>query len=176
MLKAPAYISPGQRPGLGAAFFWRAPKGSGESIIMPQSLAKNLLHLVFRTSNREPVLVDPLRARLSADAAGVLWDLDSPAIAIHAWRDHRQVLLRLSQNPALSPVVMEVTRATSKWLKTKGAELVKFHWQAGYGALSIELYDLESDESHLWDCTRLRPYRGVRGGAAARHASNRAGV
>ncbi len=98
---------------------------------MPQSLAKNLIHLGFRTSNREPVLVDPVRARLSAYAAGVLRDLDSPAIAIHAWRDHRHGLLRLSQNHALSQVVMEVTRATSKWLKTKGAELANFHWQAG---------------------------------------------
>ncbi len=34
-LKAPAHISPGQRPGLDPAFFWRAPKGREESIIMP---------------------------------------------------------------------------------------------------------------------------------------------
>ncbi len=87
---------------------------------MPQSLAKNLIHLVFSTSKREPVLIDPVRVPLSAYAAGILRDLDSPAIAINAWRDHLHVLFRLGKNHALSQVVMEVKRATSKWLKTKG--------------------------------------------------------
>ncbi len=109
--------------------------------------------------------------------------MDSPALAINAWRDHLHVLFRLSKNHALSQVVMEVKRATSKWLKTKGAEFANFHWQAGYGAFSIgqsgveeakasianqsehhrrktfqeelrallKLYELEFDESHLWD-------------------------
>ncbi len=52
-LKAPAHISPGQRPRLDAAFFLRAPKGRAESIIMPQSLAKHLIHLVSSTSHLE---------------------------------------------------------------------------------------------------------------------------
>jgi REP element-mobilizing transposase RayT len=69
--------------------------------------------------------------------AGILRDLDSPAIAINTWRDHLHVLFSLSKNRALSGVVMEVKRATSKWLKTKGAEFASFHWQAGYGAFSL---------------------------------------
>ncbi len=52
-LKAPAHISPGQRPGLDTAFFLRAPQGREESSIMPQSLAKHLIHLVFSTSHLE---------------------------------------------------------------------------------------------------------------------------
>ncbi len=104
---------------------------------MPQSLAKNLIHLVFSTSKREPVLAEVVRAPRCAYAAGVLRDLDSPAIAINAWRDHLHVLFSLSKNQPLSQVVMEVKRASSKWLKTKGAEFANFHWQAGYGAFSI---------------------------------------
>jgi putative transposase len=58
-----------------------------------QSLAKNLIHLVFSTSKREPVLEEVLRGPLCAYAAGVLRDLDSPAIAISAWRDHIHLAL-----------------------------------------------------------------------------------
>jgi len=104
---------------------------------MPQSLAKNLIHLVFSTSKREPVLAEAVRVPLCAYAAGVLRDLDSPAIAINAWRDHLHVLFSLTKNQPLSQVVMEVKRATSKWLKTQAAELANFHWQAGYGGFSI---------------------------------------
>jgi putative transposase len=104
---------------------------------VPQSLVKNLIHLVFSTRNREPVLPEVLRDPQCAYAAGVLRDLDSLAIAINAWRNHVHVLFTLSKNQPLSQVVMEVKRATSKWLKTKGAEFTNFHWQAGYGAFSI---------------------------------------
>ena len=104
---------------------------------MAQSLAKNLIHLVFSVRNREPVLAEVVRAPLCAYAAGVLRDLDSPAIAINAWRDHVHLLFSLSRNQPLSRVVMEVKRATSKWLKTTGVESANFHWQAGYGAFSI---------------------------------------
>lgn len=104
---------------------------------MSQSLAKNLIHLVFSTRNREPLLAEVVREPLCAYAAGVLRDLDSPTIAINTWRDHVHVLFSLSKNFPLSQVVMEVKRATSKWLKTNGPEFANFHWQAGYGAFSI---------------------------------------
>jgi putative transposase len=116
--------------------FSRRPEGA-TGIYMPQSLAKNLIHLVFSSSKRQPVLSEQVRAPLCAYAAGVLRDLDSPAIAINAWRDHVHVLFSLSKNQPLSQVVMEVKRATSKWLKTRGAQFANFHWQAGYGAFSI---------------------------------------
>lgn len=72
-----------------------------------------------------------------AYASAVLRDLDSPVIAISAWHDHVHVLFSLSKNQLLAQVVMEMKRATSKWLKTGGAEFANFHWQAGYGAFSI---------------------------------------
>lgn len=113
-----------------------ALKGRQDSS-MPQSLAKNLIHLVFSTKNREPVLTESVRGPLCAYASGVLRDLDSPAKAINAWRDHVHILFVLSKNHSLSQVVMEVKRATSKWIKTQGTEFARFHWQSGYGAFSI---------------------------------------
>jgi REP-associated tyrosine transposase len=104
---------------------------------MPQSLAKNLIHLVFSTKNREPVLTEAVRKPLCAYASAVLRDLDSHVIAISAWHDHVHILFGLSKNHALAQVVMEVKRATSKWIKTQGKGFAGFHWQNGYGAFSI---------------------------------------
>src|SRR5437763_15808259 len=109
---------------------------------MPQSLARNLIHLVFSTKNREPVLAEPVRATLCTYAAGVFRDLDSPVIVISAEKDHVHVLFQLNKNHPLSRVVMEVKRATSKRLKDRGPALANLHWQAGYGALSLGLSSL----------------------------------
>jgi putative transposase len=113
-----------------------ALKGRQDSS-MPQSLAKNLIHLVFSTKHREPILTEAVLAALCAYAAGVLRDLDSHVIAINAWHDHVHILFALNKNHSLSQVVMEVKRATSKWIKTQGKEFAAFHWQNGYGAFSI---------------------------------------
>jgi putative transposase len=113
-----------------------ALKGREDSA-MPQSLAKILVHLVFSTKNREPILTEPVREPLCAYASAVLRDLDSHVVAINAWHDHVHVLFALSKNHSLAQVVMEVKRASSKWIKTQGREFAGFHWQIGYGAFSI---------------------------------------
>jgi hypothetical protein len=51
---------------------------------MPQSLAKNPIHLVFSTNKRKPALVERVRTPLYAYTAGILRDLDSPVIAVSA--------------------------------------------------------------------------------------------
>ncbi len=116
---------------------------------MPQSLAKNLLHVVFSTKNREPILAESVRGPLCSYAAGIFSDVGSPVIAINAWRDHVHVLFSLNKNHALSRVVMEVKRGTSKWLKRRGVRLANFHWQAGYGAFSIGQSGLEELSAYI---------------------------
>jgi putative transposase len=113
-----------------------ALKGRQDSA-MPQSLAKIFVHLVFSTKNREPVLTERVRGPLGLFASAVLRDLDSHVVAISAWRDHVPILFKLNKNHPLAQVVMEVKRATSKWIKTQGKEFARFHWQSGYGAFSI---------------------------------------
>jgi len=103
---------------------------------MSQSLVKNLIHLTFSTKDREPLLATSLREGLHRYMAGILSDMDSPALAINSTADHTHALLNLSKNQALAQVVMEVKRGSSRWLKTQGSELAPFHWQAGYAAFS----------------------------------------
>jgi REP element-mobilizing transposase RayT len=43
----------------------------------------------------------------------------------------------MSKNVALSALVGELKKSSSKWIKTKGAGLRDFGWQDGYGAFSI---------------------------------------
>jgi REP element-mobilizing transposase RayT len=104
---------------------------------MPQSLAKNLIHLVFSTKHREPLLADAVRPALQAYLATVFKNLQSPVLALNSVADHVHILFSLHRTVALSIVVEDAKKSSSKWLKTQSPDLASFAWQAGYGAFSV---------------------------------------
>ena len=104
---------------------------------MPQSLARLHIHLIFSTKNREHVLHDAIRDSLHAYMATVLQNFDCPPALINSVEDHVHILFELGRTVAVSRAVEEVKKASSKWLKTQGAEFAGFAWQAGYGAFAV---------------------------------------
>ena len=116
---------------------------------MAQSLSKILIHAVFSTKNRYPFLIAEVRPELQAYSATVLKNCDSPALAINSVADHIHLLCALSKNWALCDLIKELKTSTSKWIKTKGGILSKFHWQAGYGAFSVSQSQMESVRTYI---------------------------
>ncbi len=104
---------------------------------MPQSLVKNLVHLVFSTKQRQPWLPDVVRRPLFAYQAGIFQQWESPALVIGGVEDHVHALFLLSKNHALKKIVEEVKKGSSKWMKTDGTKNSDFHWQNGYAAFSV---------------------------------------
>ncbi len=104
---------------------------------MSQSLAKNILHLIFSTKNREPLLTASIRPALHSYLGGFVRQWDSPSILMNSVADHIHILFCLSKNHALKDVVEEVKKGSSKWIKGQGQEFAAFFWQAGYGAFSV---------------------------------------
>jgi REP element-mobilizing transposase RayT len=104
---------------------------------MPQSLVRNLIHLIYSTKDRAPFLHPAVRPDLHAYIAGIFQNWDSPALVIGSVEDHVHALFGLSKNQPLSKVVEEVKRGSSKWIKTRGPEYADFYWQNGYGAFSV---------------------------------------
>ncbi|MHB1035033.1 MAG: IS200/IS605 family transposase [Pirellulales bacterium] len=122
---------------------------------MSQSLAKNLLHLIFSTKGRTPWISVAVRSDLNAYLAGILRQWDSPALTVGSVADHVHVLFLLSKNRTLCRIVEEVKKGSSKWLKSKAPSLAGFHWQAGYGAFSVSqsnvknvTHYIENQEEH----------------------------
>jgi putative transposase len=104
---------------------------------MPQSLTKILIHLIYSTKNRERILSDDIHDELHRYTAGILKELESPAILIISVEDHIHILYLHSRKCSPSKIVEEVKTGSSKWLKTKGPGYADFHWQNGYGAFSV---------------------------------------
>lgn len=104
---------------------------------MPQSLARVLVHLVFGTKHREPVLAPDVRAELHPYLAAVLANDGCPSLQVGGVEDHVHLLFALSRTRTIAQVVENVKTSSSKWLKTKGPDLSGFRWQGGYGIFSV---------------------------------------
>ncbi|HEY2415768.1 MAG TPA: IS200/IS605 family transposase [Pirellulaceae bacterium] len=105
---------------------------------MPQSLARVLIHIVFSTKNREPLLRDKsIRGELHAYTLTILNSLECPSLEINSVADHIHILCVLSRKIALMNLIEGIKTSTSKWIKTKGRDYRGFHWQRGYGAFSV---------------------------------------
>lgn len=104
---------------------------------MPQSLAQILVHLVFSTKNREPLLADEYRDELHAYIGGIMENQKGILLKAGSVADHIHLLIAHPRTCAPSELVQEVKTGSSKWLKTKSPLLAQFHWQGGYGIFSI---------------------------------------
>ena len=102
---------------------------------MPQSLSNVLVHLIFSTKNREPIVPHDLLAPLHAYVAGIFDNLRCNSLRTGGVADHIHALFSLSRTVSIADVVEEVKKGSSKWVKQQGVP--SFAWQAGYAAFSI---------------------------------------
>ena len=103
---------------------------------MPQSLSTVLVHLVFSTKHREPIIAPEIRPRLHAYMAGILDNLKSPSLQTGGVADHVHSLFLLHRTISQADLIEEVKKSATKWMKAEGG-VPRFTWQAGYGAFSI---------------------------------------
>jgi putative transposase len=120
-----------------------------ETAPMPQSLSSILVHLIFSTKHREPLLTPEIEPGLHGYMAGILKNLHSPALTIGGMSDHVHVLFSLSRTRAVSELVEELKKDSSKWMKDQGARFSGFCWQAGYGAFSIGQSSVEETRRYI---------------------------
>jgi REP element-mobilizing transposase RayT len=104
---------------------------------MAQSLSRILVHVVFSTKLRVPVLTPSICSELHPYLATVLTNNDCPALRVGGVADHVHLLFGLSRTLAVAKIVEIAKVSSSKWLKTKGRQFSGFHWQGGYGAFSV---------------------------------------
>jgi len=106
-------------------------------IPMPQSLSRVLVHLVFSTKHRAPLIVPAIRDNLHAFMADRLDRAGCPTIKFGGVEDHVHVLFGLSRVKSVAEVVEEVKTTSCVWTKKLGDQFADFRWQAGYGAFSV---------------------------------------
>ena len=114
---------------------------------MPQSFSSLVVHSVFSTKEREPLLVRDVRKPLHAYLSGVARNLKCPCYRARGVDDHVHLALALSRTITVANLVKTLKISSSKWLKDQSPQLREFAWQRGYGAFSVSPSHLD----HLCD-------------------------
>src|SRR5213078_2660241 len=104
---------------------------------MAQTLVSLMVHVIFSTKNREPLITPGIEPELFAYIGGILKNNESRLLDAGGTNDHVHLLISQSKNIALSFLLKEVKRSSSSWIKSQGRMFKDFHWQDGYGAFSI---------------------------------------
>lgn len=90
-----------------------------------------------------------IEPELFAYIGGICRKHQSVLLAANGAGDHIHLLISLSKNIALSDLLRELKKASSYWIKTKGAEYASFQWQAGFGAFSIGQSQVETVKRYI---------------------------
>ena len=102
---------------------------------MPQSLSNILIHVVFSTKTRQPVITPNISQELWKYLGATCSAQGCPPKRVGGTADHVHILCGLSRTIQVSALAEEVKTTSSKWMKAQG--IADFAWQSGYGAFSI---------------------------------------
>ncbi len=149
--------------------------------IMAQSLSRVILHIVFSTKGRAPLINNAIRPKLHAYIAAVTRSLGSQAFRVGGTEDHVHIACTLPRTLNQGDLLKKIKTSSSKWAKEQGIN--SFYWQDGYGVFSIgqsqlpqllqnidnqeehhrkkgfkqeykdflDKYDIEYNENYVWD-------------------------
>jgi putative transposase len=107
---------------------------------MPQTLSFNLVHIVFSTKRRAPLINDEIGPVLHAYLAGTARKLDCECFRVGGVADHVHLAMRLAATRTAAKVVSEIKTGSSVWMKQQAA--ANFAWQRGYGLFSVSPADI----------------------------------
>ncbi len=116
---------------------------------MPHSFANVLLHCVFSTKNRRPLITDDLRGRLFPYIGGIARDEKMKILAIGGVEDHVHLLLSLPSTITIARALQLIKGKSSKWIHDTFPEHHAFAWQEGYGAFSIGVSQIDDTTAYI---------------------------
>ena len=111
---------------------------------MAQSLSQILLHLIFSTKDRDPMIPDGLKGELCRYLASACEAHGSHAYRIGGMPDHIHVACTLPRTVTVSKLLEEIKKSSSKWIKERDPRCAGFAWQGGYGAFSLGQSQLDA--------------------------------
>lgn len=116
---------------------------------MPQSLADLHIHIVFSTKRRENMISADIEKELFAYIGGIVGNNQSRLVAANGTENHVHLLVSLSKNIAVSALVGDIKRSSSRWIKTRDERFARFEWQDGYAAFSVGYTQIETVKTYI---------------------------
>jgi putative transposase len=83
------------------------------------------------------MITPAVEPRLYAYLGGIARKKQSRLLDAGGTANHIHLLISQSKNIALSDLMEELKKSSSRWMKEQGNEFSRFQWQDGYGGFSI---------------------------------------
>jgi putative transposase len=115
---------------------------------MPSTWSQVLLHIVFSTKLREPLITPEIESRLYPYIGGIVRSLDGTVYAIGGVPDHVHMLVRWNTKESIGRLVGQVKSRSSMWV-TETFPGSHFKWQEGYGVFSVSPSNKEQVEDYI---------------------------
>jgi len=106
---------------------------------MSHTYVNCLIHVVFSTRNRQPLINASWKNDVHAMMGGIARDRGFPAMIVGGVSDHVHALVSLSSSMSLSEAIRILKLTSSKWINDTYFSDRSFTWQHGYGAFSVGL-------------------------------------
>ena len=114
---------------------------------MSHTYVSCLLHCVWSTKNRQPLLTPEIAARLYPYMGGIAKENGFHILASGGVADHVHSIFSLPSTLTIAKAVQLVKGGASKWIHEEfGTE---FEWQEGYGAFSVSISGLEATREYI---------------------------
>jgi REP element-mobilizing transposase RayT len=94
-----------------------------------------LVHYVFSTKDRLPLIPAKMQAQLWSYIGGIARTNNMKALAVGGMSDHAHVLLSLPPTITMGKAMQLIKAGSSKWMHERMG--TRFEWQVGYGAFTI---------------------------------------
>ncbi len=116
---------------------------------MSHSYVSQLMHCVFSTKERRPLITPDLQERLFPYIGGIARKNKMKLISAGGVEDHVHLLISLPKTLNIAHAMQLVKGGSSKWVHEEFAEHRMFEWQEGYGAFSIGVGEVERTVKYI---------------------------
>lgn len=106
-----------------------------------------LVHIIFSTKDRQPLLNDALLSPTHAYIGGIVRELNCKAVAVGGIAGHIHLLAWINPTTSISDFMRIVKTNSSRWLKDTANK--NFAWQTGYGAFSVSHSNLSTVATYI---------------------------
>ena len=104
---------------------------------MPHSLADLLVHVIFSTKDRRPIITDVLKTKLFPYMAGIVKERGGTPHIVNGMKDHVHVLASLPTGLPVAEMMRFIKGSSSRWVHQEFHGMQAFGWQRGYAAFSV---------------------------------------
>lgn len=104
---------------------------------MSHSYSSELMHCVFSTKERRPLITPELQTRLFPYLGGIARENKMKLLSAGGIADHVHLLVSMPKTFGIAKAMQLIKGGSSKWIHDTFPEHRLFEWQEGYGAFSI---------------------------------------